>query len=1016
MAHRPEPTGEPTGVRVRLPTWTAPNATGTGTFGCAVPLPEPGTLHAVARRCGVDVRTVLLAAHAAVLAALTAEPTGHTWRELLAAAGTRTDPGADLTVHIAMDRDPTMVLRGRSDVLTADHLARIAGYHAVALRAIAEDPDAPADECELLSPHEISHQVHGLAGPCPALDGRSFAELFAERARVVPDRPAASHRGRSWTYRELDANANRIARELRGRGLVAEDVVAVVLERDLDWLAVMIGVLRAGGVYLPVPPGLPLVRASAQLRAGGCRFALTSPAAAPALRAALAGAGRECAVLFAADVLAGNGDVTDPGVVVGRDQAAYLYFTSGSTGAPKGVLCEHAGMVNHLLMKIEDLELSEVDVVAQTAPQWLDISLWQSLAALLVGGRVHVVDGGVLLDVDRFLDELAAAGVRVAQIVPSYFEVLVSRLTRTGRGVGGLRLVSVTGEALKLDLARRWFACCPDVPLVNAYGATELCDDTMHEILTGPPDRPFVSVGRPGRNVRAYVLDERHRLAPLGSPGEIAFAGVCVGRGYVREEDGTRQVFRPDPYRPGERMYLTGDYGRWLPEGRIEFLGRRDQQVRIRGLRVEIGEVENGLLGLPGIRDAAVVVDGGEDRDRILVAFLVGTEPLASTSVAEGMAELLPDYLVPTYFHQLDALPLNENGKVDRRALTRLADTLGHAGSAHVAPRTVTERTLAQAWAEVLDVPLERIGRLDHFFQLGGTSLTAAWLMVALDGLVSLRDVVARPVLADLAAALDGPAPSPARLLQPLAPQPSLPSAALVCLPYAGGNAVNFQVLAQCLAPAGLAVHGVELPGHDLSDGRVAPASVGQVARALADEVERLGPVPVALWGHGTGAAVALALAGELAGRPVELVRVFLGAALPDAWGEDAVAALTDEQVIARLLAEGAYVEFDGLRRRRGELVAAAYRHDVRVAAAFLADARRDPARHRVATPVEVVVAADDPATVGYRERYRDWAALADDVVLRELSDGGHYFPRTRPDDVAALVAAACGRSAHAGR
>lgn len=212
---------------------------------------------------------------------------------------------------------------------------------------------------------------------------------------------------------------------------------------------------------------------------------------------------------------------------------------------------------------------------------------------------------------DRFLTELTAARATVVQLVPSYFDVLITALERHPRDLGALRVVSVTGEELKRDLVRRWFACRPGIRLVNAYGATEVSDDTMHEILDRVPDRRFVTLGRMRRNVRGYVLDEQAGLAPLGATGEIVFSGVAVGRGYVNDPERTRAAFVPDPFRPGQRMYRTGDFGRWLPEGRLQFLGRRDQQVKIRGYRIETGEVENGLLAVDGVKDAVVVASAG---------------------------------------------------------------------------------------------------------------------------------------------------------------------------------------------------------------------------------------------------------------------------------------------------------------------------------------------------------------------------------------------------------------------
>src|SRR5262249_43212288 len=277
----------------------------------------------------------------------------------------------------------------------------------------------------------------------------------------------------------------------------------------------------------------------------------------------------------------------DLGVEVARDQLAYIYFTSGSTGEPKGAMCEHAGMLNHLCAKIHDLGIGEQDVVAQTAPQSFDISLWQLLSPLLVGGQTLIVEQEVILDAKRFIDKLVDGRVVIVQVVPSYLEALVSYLARYPRELPDLRRVSATGETLKKELVQRWFAVQPKIKLVNAYGLTETSDDTNHEVMDRVPEQERVPLGCPINNVYVYVVDEYLSPVPLGAPGEIVFSGICVGRGYINDPERTRRAFMLDPHRAGERLYRSGDHGRWLPDGKLDFLGRRDTQVKVNGFRIE---------------------------------------------------------------------------------------------------------------------------------------------------------------------------------------------------------------------------------------------------------------------------------------------------------------------------------------------------------------------------------------------------------------------------------------------
>jgi amino acid adenylation domain-containing protein len=675
------------------------------------------------------------------------------------------DPAADDSGELSGDavlwvgiveRDGILLrLRYRTDVLDAKCAARIVAYHLTALARMVADPDAVHNRQSLLSAEEVYFQLNGLAGPRRKLPDRRVHELFEERVLAHPDAVAAVHGDMQWSYRQLNARANQLARALLGRGLTREGVVAVVTERNLDWMAAVLAIFKAGGAYLPIEPHFPADRIARMLSRAGCRLVLTERGSTATLDEALESL-PEVHTLYIGAAYGSSYADSDLGVVVAPDQLAYVYFTSGSTGEPKGVMCEHAGMLNHMFAKIHDLGISEGQVVAQTAPQCFDISLWQLISALLVGGRSLVIEQETILDARRFVDKLVDGGVAIVQVVPSYLEVVLSYLTQHPRELPDLRYVSVTGEALKKELVQRWFAVQPAIKLVNAYGLTETSDDTNHEVMERVPDRERIPLGAPINNVSVYVVDEHLSLVPLGAPGEIVFSGVCVGRGYINDPERTRRAFMADPFREGYRLYRSGDYGRWLPEGKLEFLGRRDTQVKVSGFRIEIGEIENTLLRLPGVRDAAVVVTDRADQSKRLVAFYSGERSLDANELRFRLSESLPEYMVPSAFHWRRSLPLTDNGKIDRKALTALAGELDVVQQDHDGPITATEQMLADAWAEVLGIPKDQIGRWDHFFELGGTSLSAIRLAIALDRAVSFRDVTDHPILTDQATLIEG--------------------------------------------------------------------------------------------------------------------------------------------------------------------------------------------------------------------------------------------------------------------
>ncbi len=801
-----------------IPRWTRDPVTGVGEHEATIPDDLVAALRRLADEVAVPLRSVLLAAHAKVLAALSGErevATGYvtadggrslpcrlttqpdSWRTLLRAThraesellSHKDFPVDDLRRELGLTGpsfetvfDPTgnggdlaedtvlwvgisqrggqlvLRLRYRSDALDAECAARIAGYHVTALALIAADPDAEHGRQSLLSTEELHFQLDGLAGPRRELPDLRFHELFEQRVAAHPDAVAAVHGDRQWSYRELNVRANRLGRALLARGLRREGVVAVVTERNLDWMAAVLAIFKAGGVYLPIEPHFPADRIATTISRAQCRLVLTEPGSTTTLGQALDSLSGVQTLFIDAAYEEDHAD-GDLGVGVAEDQLAYIYFTSGSTGEPKGAMCEHAGMLNHLYAKIDDLEIGEREVVAQTAPQCFDISLWQLVSALLVGGRTLLVEQEVILDVQRFVDKIVDGRVAVLQVVPSYLEVVLSYLARHPRALSDLRCVSVTGEALKKELAQRWFAAEPEIKLVNAYGLTETSDDTNHEVMDRVPDSELVPLGPPVNNVHVYVVDEHLSPVPLGAPGAIVFSGVCVGRGYINDPERTRLAYLADPHREGQRLYRGGDYGRWQPGGKLEFLGRRDTQVKISGFRIEIGEIENTLLRVPGVRDGAVVVADRANRSKYLVAFYSGERPLEVDVLRGRLGESLPGYMVPAAFHWRESLPLTANSKIDRKTLTALAGELASGDvteQRYHAPSTPTEQRLAIAWAKVLGIPQDQIGRSDHFFDRGGTSLSAVKLAITLDRAVSLKDLICHPVLADLAGLVDG--------------------------------------------------------------------------------------------------------------------------------------------------------------------------------------------------------------------------------------------------------------------
>jgi amino acid adenylation domain-containing protein len=439
---------------------------------------------------------------------------------------------------------------------------------------------------------------------------------------------------------------------------------------------------------------------------------------------------------------------------------AYVIYTSGSTGTPKGAMLEQRGMVNHLYAKIADLNLGANDVVAQTASQTFDISIWQFLVALLVGGKVEIIPTQIATDPTQLFALVQQQQISILEIVPSLLRTIVQQIEAgaTPLELANLRWLLLTGEALPPQLCRQWFAHYPSIPMLNAYGPTECSDDVTHyPIESAPaPDVINLPIGRPVANTQLYILDNQLQPVPIGVAGELYVGGAGVGRGYLNAPELTTKAFIPNPFGQ-DRLYKTGDKARYLADGTIEFLGRIDFQVKIRGFRIELGEIEAVLSQHAQVREVTVIAREEQAGDRYLAAYIVASKPIEISDLRELLKQKLPDYMVPGAFVFLDRLPLTPNGKIDRQALP--VPDLGAAGANDfVAPESPTQVEIAKLWAEVLNLPA--VGIHNNFFELGGHSLLATLIVSRLRSHfeieLPLRRLFESPTVAELAEYVDG--------------------------------------------------------------------------------------------------------------------------------------------------------------------------------------------------------------------------------------------------------------------
>ncbi len=611
----------------------------------------------------------------------------------------------------------------------ADHLEQL-------LRAAVQHPSMPVGRLEWLGTrekHQLVHAFNDTATAFPA--GKSIPELFAEQAADTPDKIALVDEHRQLTYRELHERSSQLAHYLhKARGVKPGDLIAIRLDRGADLIVALLGVLKAGAAYLPLDPAYPQQRIEYMLSDARCTVQIDPEEL-----------GR-----FETD--AAQYDRQYRGKKVGPRDLAYVMYTSGSTGQPKGVMVEHRSVVR-LVKAATFLPLTGAETLLSTGSVSFDATTFEYWGMLLNGGRLVMCSQEVLLHPGKLAAAIAASKTDTMWFTAGWLNQLVDNDIRV---FDGLRTILVGGDKLSPAHVARLRRTYPDLRIINGYGPTENTTFSLTFPVGTVHEHENIPIGKPLSNSSAYVLDALQNLVPVGVVGEICVGGAGLARGYLKQPALTAAKFVPHPFAPGEKLYRTGDLGRWLPDGNLEFVGRSDEQVKIRGYRVEVQEVENVLQSHPDVEAAAVIARSGQEGRKELVAYLVAPATLTVPALRTYLGGFLPDYMLPAYYVPLDKLPLTPNGKVDRKQLPDPEKEALPSGKQYIAPSGETETGLALIWQELLGKA--PVGAEDDFFALGGHSLLGARMMAAVRKKfgteVSLRSLFEQPVLRDLAAVI----------------------------------------------------------------------------------------------------------------------------------------------------------------------------------------------------------------------------------------------------------------------
>jgi enterobactin synthetase component F len=761
-------------------------------------------------------------------------------------------PVDDLTITLSGDRlqlEANPARYGGEDLRA--HLTRLA---LVLERGHRADPEMACGRLDVSRPADRARELAAARGPRRAVPGGTLASGMADQAARTPDAVAVIAPEATLTYAELHARAETLARRLAGRGAGPGEVVAVALDRGAELLVALLAVLRTGAAYLPLEPDAPADR-SAFMRA-------------------------DAAPVCTVDASGVHGGLDrgprDPGAGPGPGDIAYVLYTSGSTGRPKGVAVGHRAIVNRLAWMQDAFAIGPGARVLLKTPLGFDVSVWELFWPLLTGAALVVAAPGAHRDPQALAQTITAHGVTVVHFVPSMLAAFVAE--PAAAACTSLERVITSGEALGADLARRLFATLAGTELHNLYGPTEAAVDVTHWACDRAGE-PTIPIGRPVWNTDAYILDPALQPCPRGTVGELYLAGVQLADGYRGRPALTAERFVADPYGPpGSRMYRTGDLARRRPDGALEYCGRTDHQVKVRGVRIEPGEIEAALARHPAVAQTAVLAREDRPGDVRLVAYVVldPGAPADPAALRRHAAALLPDAMVPSAIVVLDALPVGPTGKLDRSGLPVPAAAAGGGRS----PATPREQQLCELFAEALDLP--RVAPDDGLFDLGGHSLLAARLAgrirAALGVDLTIGSLFAAPTPAALAARLEAGGRGDARepLLALRGGDPETP--ALFCVHPAGGLGWCYAALAARL-PAGRPVWALQADG--TPDATMDELAARYVARVRA--AQPAGPYHLLGWSVGGVIAHTMAVQLQAAGAVVETLAL-LDAYPGDQW------------------------------------------------------------------------------------------------------------------------------------
>lgn len=640
--------------------------------------------------------------------------------------------------NVRFDQNETILdLFYDCSLLNESTILRYAEYYQTLLLALLRDDSKPIGAVDILSASDrlVYREMNDTAVLEPTHS--TIHGWFEATAAAYPDSPAITSLSARYTYRELNERANQVARVLISNGLQRGEFVSIFMDRSLETIISLLGILKAGGAYVPIDPEHPQERNSYIVEDTASSFVLTTEASYDQAKMLFSGISTVRQILSVDGRLAGFA-ASNPDLDIKPDDLAYIIYTSGSTGKPKGALIAHRGVTNLGSVVQRDCDIQPNDVLTQFATYSFDASVWDTIGALFYGAELYLLSAEERVSIEEFANAIERTGTTIITILPTiFFNQLASYLSDEGyHKLAKVRIITVAGEALYGEQVRafqRKFG--NQIDIVNVYGPTECTvATTTHRISEQVPDDVVnIPIGKPIHNYKVYIVNEEQQLCPVGVPGEVYISTPALAKGYLNQPERTEQSFIDNPFAIGEKIYKSGDIAKLLDSGHLEYVGRSDSQLKIRGHRIEIGEIEDHLARLDQIQDVAVIPKKEADGQNMLVGYFTSKDgnTLSAADIKAALSEKLPSYFVPKWICQLDEMPIAPTGKINRKAMVSMPHVERHiVQSDRVMPETETEAVLYNAWKDILQH--SEFGVEDSFFSIGGDSLRVIHVLVIL--------------------------------------------------------------------------------------------------------------------------------------------------------------------------------------------------------------------------------------------------------------------------------------------